>query len=144
MLSFKGITYKFHLWDTAGQEIYRSIVPLYFRQASCAIVVFSMSSRTSFCNLRTWVDLLYSHTSHTVPLIVAGNKIDLDELQLSRPEAMDWAAQENVPLFFTSAKSGVGINELFEHVSGFLNSASNPPITPQSVRHASSEAKPCC
>jgi small GTP-binding protein len=113
----RGRTYRFHLWDTAGQEVYRSIVPLYFRQATCALVVFSVADPSSFRQLDSWLELLYSHTAHSVPAFVIGNKIDVPNPAVAKDDVAAWAERQNVPVFYTSAATGAGIDPLLEHVA---------------------------
>jgi len=115
---------KFHLWDTAGQEIYRSIVPLYFKQAVVAVVVFSLTDANSFSNLQLWIDMLKEHAPHPVPVVIVGNKTDLDNPSVDAGAAKAWAASRNFPFFLTSAVSGDGVQTLFEHIAeGYVQNA---------------------
>jgi small GTP-binding protein len=116
-LKTKGQTYKVHLWDTAGQEVYRSIVPLYFKQATCALLVFSVAEPASFQELENWFQLLYSHTDGNVPALVVGNKIDIPNSGVAKEEVSSWAGSHKVPVFYTSAATGAGLDELLEYVA---------------------------
>ena len=124
----KGQEYKFHLWDTAGQEIYRSIVPLYFKQATCAIVVFAMDDANSFTNIPEWIELLQANASAHVPVIIVGNKIDKDHPDFEIADCKRWADTKNFQIFFTSAATGQGIQELFEHVTTHLSASQEPDV----------------
>jgi small GTP-binding protein len=139
-LTFRDTAYKFHLWDTAGQEAYRSIVPLYFRQATCAVVVFSVDSLPSFQNLETWINLLNSHTNGDLPMVLAGNKTDVPDHTVPNEQATAWAESVNLQLFYTSAKTGVGITELFEYLTSFLSkiTALERPMPKEGINQA------CC
>ena len=146
-ISFKsgGQAYKFHLWDTAGQDIYRSIVPLYFRQATCAVAVFSMNDGNSFTDIPDWIKLLREHAYHEVPVVVVGNKMDLESHEFEIPEIKRWAEANHFPLFFTSAVSGRGINELFEHICLYISSNQGPDIQSALADHMDQGSeKGCC
>ncbi|CAH8626247.1 unnamed protein product [Dicrocoelium dendriticum] len=70
--------YSIQLWDTAGQEKYRSIVRTYFRKVDGVIVVYDVTAPSTFRNVRSWMEQIYSISSHpNVPVIIVGNKIDL-------------------------------------------------------------------
>lgn len=146
-ISFKanGQEYKFHLWDTAGQEIYRSIVPLYFKQATCAIVVFSMDDANSFTNIPEWIELLQVHAGTSVPVVIVGNKIDKDHQEFEIPEVKRWADAKRYQIFFTSAATGQGITELFEHVTTYLTASQEPDVQEAVMRRMNDGNKgKCC
>jgi Ras-related protein Rab-5C len=140
-VTVRDATYKFHLWDTAGQEVYRSIVPLYFKQAACAILVFSLTDANSFRNLREWLDLLYFHTDHTIPAVIVGNKLDCPHRPVEEDSVRQWAESQRFPLFFTSASSGTGIRELLEHITGYIPSA---PTSFELPAKANDDRRPAC
>jgi small GTP-binding protein len=125
-----GQTYKFHLWDTAGQEVYRSLVPLYFKQATCALVVFSVVSLASFADLDGWLDLLYSHTNRSVPAVIVGNKTDLANGEVTEAKVKEWADARKLRVFYTSALTGDGLNDLLEHVATLVDPIGQNPEIP--------------
>jgi small GTP-binding protein len=129
-----------HLWDTAVQEVYRSIVPLYFRQATCAIVVFSLDDPNSFHDLDSWLSLLYSRTNHNVPAVIVAHKSDLPNPSVPAGDITDWAEGRNFKVFNTSAATDAGITELLEHVSGFVGSTADAQV-PTSVQN---DIAGCC
>jgi small GTP-binding protein len=101
------------IWDTAGQERFRSLGPVYYRDALGAVAVYDVSNRRSFENL---TDLVASFTdvAGNGPLVtVVGNKCDLPSAAVTRDEATQWALWNSYDLYFTSARSGEGITELF-------------------------------
>jgi small GTP-binding protein len=112
-----GQELNFHIWDTAGQEIYRSIVPLYFKLAVCAIVVFSLNDVKSFDALPSWIDMLQRNTDRDVPVVIAGNKSDLEDATVDLKQAKSWAESNNYPIFFTSAATGENVRTLFDSVA---------------------------
>jgi len=78
-LSYKtgGKTYKVHIWDTAGQEKYKSIVSTYFREIHSSIIVFDITNYSSFNNIRNWVNLLEANNKSNNTIFLIGNKEDL-------------------------------------------------------------------
>jgi small GTP-binding protein len=112
-----GKRVQFQLWDTAGQEIYRNVVPLYFKGVDVAILVFSMMDITSFNNLEDWLHQMLENTGDSVPVVVCGNKVDADQTTVPREDATRWAQQKGFPIMFTSAVTGENVDNLVAHVA---------------------------
>jgi Ras-related protein Rab-8A len=109
--------YKMQVWDTAGQEKFRTITQSYYRRARGVVIVFDWSSVDSFKHLSGWFDSLYeTHTRGSIPVVLVGNKDDLEH-QISDGEAEAIARQYGVELFSASAKDGRGVDELFERIA---------------------------
>ena len=113
------------LWDTAGQERYRSIVPMYFQEASLIVVVFDVTKRQTFENLPYWLSSIVESDAQKVPIMIAGNKVDLvDDRNVSHIEAKEWSENVKeckiVAYMETSAKTGEGISEIFEGAAEYL------------------------
>lgn len=109
---------KFMIWDTAGQEMYRSVVPLYFKDATCAVIVFSLDDSTSRQHIPGWIDFLNQHSHVPIPVVIVGNKVDLasDETLLGSESVRNYATEINSAYFETSAKTGQGVNALIDFV----------------------------
>jgi small GTP-binding protein len=121
----EGRQIEVQIWDTAGQEQYRSLSPVYFRSAAAALVVFDITNRTSFLNLNQWLSSFRSASSEKAFLFLVGNKVDLDEMRAVAPEeAREWAARQKCTYFETSARTGDGIIDLFKQVAVTLAGAS--------------------
>lgn len=110
---------EFCVWDTAGQERYRSLAPMYFNGASLAFLVFDITNTHSFEALDSFVDLLRQKAPEWVKFILIGNKADLSsKRQVTSEVAEDYAAKIGAEFYIeTSAKSGIGVNELFERAA---------------------------
>ena len=82
--------FKIEFWDTAAQERYRSITPVYYKGAKRAILVFDITQRTSFENIDKWMVEIKENSSKDMKLMIVGNKKDLkDERQVKTEEALD-------------------------------------------------------
>ena len=102
--------YRIQIWDTAGQENFRSITRAYYKNSVCALIVYDISSKESFNNVSTWIDDCRSQSPKTITLILVGNKCDLDEERQVTFEEGEEFAKDNGMLFFEiSAKTGHNI-----------------------------------
>ena len=112
-----GDTLKLHIWDTGGQEKFRSMASLYYKDAVAAILVYDVSNKESLDSLDYWVKELKDNVDNTNFIIsLAGNKCDLsNEMKsLSYNDGKNFCKEKEIPIFFeTSAKTGVGVKDLF-------------------------------
>ena len=108
----------FNLWDTAGQDTFRNIIPLYFRGAHAAIVVFDLTNKDSFDHLATWVDLVKEHTQPNIAIVIVGNKSDMSERCVSTDEAMSFTQSVGAAFYTeTSAMTGQSVHEVFQDLA---------------------------
>lgn len=109
---------KFEIWDTAGQEKYRSLAPLYYRGASAALVVYDITNKESFDNARNWIEEVQTREGKHVVIGLAGNKVDLSpQRQVSTEEGENFAKEKGFLFFETSAKNSVNIKEIFKAIA---------------------------
>ncbi|EAY02050.1 small GTP-binding protein, putative [Trichomonas vaginalis G3] len=100
------------LCDTAGQERYRSLGPIYYRDAKCALAVFDITKLESLESLDTWISVFKESTENAFVYIVA-NKSDLkDHVAMTMETIKKFADDHDSKLFYTSALTGEGINSL--------------------------------
>ena len=100
------------LWDTAGQELFRSVTRGYYRGSAGALLVFDLSNRDSFENINRWLQDVKDVARSDVVTLLIGNKSDLvDKRQVTKEEAEAFAKQHGMKYFETSAKTGEQINE---------------------------------
>ncbi|CBN79787.1 Rab22, RAB family GTPase [Ectocarpus siliculosus] len=78
MIMVDGSPMKFQIWDTAGQEKYHSLAPMYYRGAGAAIVVYDITKMHSFRTLKEWINELQAQGPQDIAIAVAGNKRDLE------------------------------------------------------------------
>lgn len=97
-------TIKFQLWDTAGQEKFRSITLSYYRNCCAAVVVCDLTNRESFDSIDYWIDNIKDGCGAFLELIIIGNKSDLDGRVVSEYELKEKADKYNIKYYVTSAK----------------------------------------
>lgn len=108
-----SISIDLNIWDTAGQEVYRTLAPMYYRDAKMALIVFDLTDENSFNQLNEWITDVREKTPDIIITII-GNKSDLDEERVvSFEKASDLANQFNLMYIETSAFSGLGVEECF-------------------------------
>ncbi|KAG8012636.1 Ras and EF-hand domain-containing protein [Nibea albiflora] len=110
------------IWDTAGQERFRSIARSYFRKAHGVLLLYDVTSESSFLNVRAWVDQIQDSTEEKIPMCVIGNKVDLRE-QLPEGSCVSSMHGEKLAKAYgalfceTSAKEGTNIVEAVLHLA---------------------------
>ncbi|KAH8593225.1 secretion related GTPase SrgD [Bisporella sp. PMI_857] len=114
---------KLSLWDTAGQETYKSVTRSYFRGASGALLVFDISRRGTFEHVTDWLNDLRQIAEPDIVVVLVGNKSDLakgdeNKREVTQREAEEWARRNGVLEYVeTSAKSGEGVELAFGRVA---------------------------
>ncbi|ESN96611.1 hypothetical protein HELRODRAFT_185092 [Helobdella robusta] len=111
-LKLDGERIKLQIWDTAGQERYRTITSTYYRGTHGVIVVYDITNRESFLNIKKWLYEIDQNCDY-VPKILVGNKIDSCH-EVSREELKYLADYLNLPFIECSAKHNTNISEIFE------------------------------
>ncbi|CAH8656703.1 unnamed protein product [Schistosoma rodhaini] len=105
---------KLQVWDTAGQESFRSITRSYYRGAAGALLVYDVTRRDTFNHLASWLQDARQHASPNMVITLVGNKCDLDARREVKQEEAEAFARENNLLFVeTSAKTGVNVEQAF-------------------------------
>ena len=106
---------KLQIWDTCGQEIYQSLISNFYRNSSCAIMVYAINDKKSFENLEIWLKELRKESNPDVKTILIGNKCDLEsKREVSFEEAEKYSKDFNFVQFFeTSAKTGFNAQKVF-------------------------------
>ena len=113
-VEIRNKTYRIQIWDTQGQENFRSITRNYYKNSACALVVYDITSRDSFNNVSIWIEDCRSQSNKAIFIILVGNKKDLeDKRQVSTDEGKELAEKYGLLFYETSAKTGENVNELF-------------------------------
>jgi Rab family protein len=113
-----GAPIKFEIWDTAGQERYRSLTPMYYRNARLALICFDMSNLLSFDRAKYWIDQLeLVKENHDIAIKLVGNKTDLVPESIDIGVVDDFVREKSFSFYKTSAKLGDGITQLFDDIA---------------------------
>jgi small GTP-binding protein len=121
-IKLNGQIIKLQIWDTCGQEIYKSLVASFYRNTSLAILVYSIDNRNSFNDVDRWLKEIRTYANPDVKLFLIGNKSDLEsKREVSEDKARRYT-DENKILYFaeTSAKTGTNCNDMFIHAAKLL------------------------
>ena len=119
------------IWDTAGQEKYKSLSKFFYKDANVCILVYDVTSKESFDSLKVyWYAQLKEYTEPNIVLGVAGNKYDLFENEkVNEEDAREWAKEIGAVFELTSAQNNTGINDLFLKVGyKYLDPSFKPQI----------------
>lgn len=108
--------FKIQIWDTAGQEAFKSITRAYYREAAAVLLVYDVSNQKSFDAIDSWLQDIHLMTNDP-QIILIGNKSDLAKRQVSYEQGKNYADQHNMLFIETSAKNRVNIDETFTSVA---------------------------
>ena len=113
-LDIEGKTVKLQIWDTAGQERFRTITSSYYRGAHGIIVVYDVTDKVSFNNVKQWLGEIDRYACQSVNKLLVGNKADLVEKKVvDYNEAKEFAEGLGISFLETSAKSAQNVEEAF-------------------------------
>ena len=108
-----GTEAKLMIFDTAGQERFRSLAQNYIKKANCALLIYDISQRDTFENIEKWLGNI-KDVGEEMPIILIGNKSDLNDKRLVPFEEGKKKAEEyGYPFFETSCKTGEHVSECF-------------------------------
>ena len=118
------------IWDTAGQERYKAITKCFFQRAQGIMIVYDVTNKKSFDDLKFWVESINLQSKLTedienMPIILIGNKIDIPNRVISKDTALNYAKEHNFDYYETSAKTGEGVDtaikDLVKKVMSFID-----------------------
>ena len=153
---------KLQIWDTCGQELYRSLITNFYRNTSLAIMVYSINSKDSFENIEMWLRELRTHSSPDAKVFLIGNKVDLEnEREVSKEQGETYSKDNKCDLFMeTSAKTGLNAQNVFISAAKLLlenynkyedgkkkdsdaetDEMSNEPVPPQKLQNTNLNSK---
>lgn len=106
---------KLQIWDTCGQEIYRSLISSFYKNAAIAMIVYSIDREESFKHLEYWINEIKNNSNPTTRIILIGNKVDLEEKrQVSKEDGEKLALEHGICDYYeTSAKTGFNSQLIF-------------------------------
>ena len=113
---------KLEIWDTCGQEAYRSLITSFYKSSSFAIMVYSIDSKDSFNNMEIWLNEIKAKSNPNIKIALIGNKCDLEDKRIVKKEDGEKFSNDNDLSFFmeTSAKTSFNAKKLFNEVGKIL------------------------
>ncbi|TKS90229.1 Ras-related protein [Collichthys lucidus] len=150
VVTVDGVKVKLQIWDTAGQERFRSVTHAYYRDAHALLLLYDITSKTSFDNIRAWLTEVHEYAQSDVVIMLLGNKADMSgDRAIRRDEGERLAREYSVPFMETSAKTGVNVELAFTAVAKELkHRAVQHPNEPKFQIHeyieAQKEKSGCC
>lgn len=113
-----NVNAQLEIWDTCGEEKYRSLTRQYYRKSQGMILLFDLTNRSSFSNLPSWLNDIKANADSECEKIIVGNKSDLENArQVTKKEAEIFANDNGFNYFEISAKAGINIEPLFEQLA---------------------------
>ena len=117
-----GKELKLQIWDTAGQERFRTITKSYYKGSEGILLIYDVTKRESFENVKTWVSQIREEVSKSSVIYVVGNKIDLEDTRkVTTEEGVNLAKELELPFKEASAKNGINIDETFYDLAEMID-----------------------
>nr|XP_046211128.1 ras-related protein Rab-26-like isoform X2 [Oncorhynchus gorbuscha] len=150
VLNIDALKVKLQIWDTAGQERFRSVTHAYYRDAHALLLLYDVTNKASFDNIKAWLTEIHEYAQQDVVLMLLGNKADVaHERVVKREEGEKLAKVFGVPFMETSAKSGLNVELAFTAVAKELKHRStkepdDPKFQLQDYVNKEMKSAGCC
>ncbi|MHA2168805.1 MAG: Rab family GTPase [Candidatus Kariarchaeaceae archaeon] len=128
-LDFENYRVELQIWDIGGQQTARTLLDKYLIGARGAFIVFDLTRKSSFEAINEWLEDLFKIIKISIPIVIIGNKIDLEDFQITKSEVESYIDKieneyhgriSSLTYIYTSAKTGQNIDEAFEKLVEFL------------------------
>eukprot|EP00934_Nitzschia_sp_Nitz4_P006234 Nitzschia sp. Nitz4//scaffold238_size30058//21838//22677//NITZ4_008004-RA/size30058-augustus-gene-0.18-mRNA-1//-1//CDS//3329543543//6224//frame0 len=131
-----GKVIKLQIWDTAGQERFRTITSSYYRGAHGIVIVYDVSDRASFQNVKQWLHEIDRNAGEATQKLLIGNKCDLDRKRaVSTAEGKEFADSMGIEFLETSAKTSQNVEQAFMCMVAQIKAKMlNQPQAPMAAR----------
>ncbi len=117
---------KVKIWDTAGQENFKSMTRNFYRTSNGVVLVYDVSNKTTFEKIQEWIQSIYDNSDEKIKIVLVGNKIDLPR-EVTTEEGRKLADYYKIPFFETSAKENIGIKEMMRKLITNVLDGFKPP-----------------
>jgi len=154
-VKYQGKNVQLKFWDTAGQEQFNAISTMYYQNAVGALLVYDVSIFETFNKVKSWVKTLQEAVGKDIIFVIAGNKFDLvGKMDEHMPEIDSYCSQEKCKHFFTSAKTGFGLDNAFNSLiqsvldkirpTGAVSGRKGKQLKVEEVKEDKQKKKGCC
>ncbi|XP_011308684.1 ras-related protein Rab-37 isoform X1 [Fopius arisanus] len=117
---------KLQIWDTAGQERFRSVTHAYYRDAHALLLLYDVTNKTSYDNIRAWLGEIREYAQNDVVIMLLGNKADCGtERMVKKEDGKRLADEYDVPFMETSARTGANVELAFFAIAKQLKARKN-------------------
>lgn len=119
----EGTKMKLQVWDTCGQEMYRSLIQGFYRNTALTVLIYAINEQKSFDDLDSWIKDIKNSTENEQPIFLVGNKCDVDPeiRQVKETDGKEFAQRNSLEFFSeASAKTGFMVDEIFFKVASHL------------------------
>ena len=118
VVEIEGKVIKLQIWDTAGQDRFRTITKTYYKGSHGVILVYDVCDERSFGNVKNWVNQIEQNAKSSICKVLVGNKCDKAERVIKEEQGRQLAEEFNMKFYETSAKTGQNVEEAFRYLTG--------------------------
>ena len=148
MLELDGKLIKLQIWDTAGQDRFRTIRKTYYKGSQGVILVYDVCDEKSFGNVKNWVNQIEQNAKSTICKVLVGNKCDKPERVITEEQGKKLAEEYNMKFFETSAKTAYNIKESSEYLINTIIETNKKIMEEKKnkklIRQKQKEKSKCC
>ena len=116
IINFQNKLVKLQLWDTAGEERFRTITKTYYKGAHGIILMYDVTDQNSFKNIRNWIKQIEANADKSAKRVLVGHKCDEPGRVVSEEEGKKLAEEYNMVLFESSARTNTNVSEVFYYL----------------------------
>ena len=143
-----GTDAKIMIYDTAGQERFKSLAANYIKKANGILLVYDISDHQTFENIEMWMNSIIMEKGDKLPIVLVGNKADLtEERQVTKEEGKNLAENKGFHFYETSCKDGANVTESFLDLAELVYEKSGKKLNQncgKKLNDGSSKKKGCC
>ena len=116
-IDIRGLKAKLQIWDTAGQEKFNSLSKQYFQNSDGILLVFDITNKDSFNNIKKWYDDVISYSGVKAKKLLIGNKKDMkNNIKITKDDITQFIGQNRMKFIETSAKNNINVEEAFQKI----------------------------
>ena len=120
-INIRGLQTKLQIWDTAGQEKYHSLTKGFFRNTDGILLVFDLTNKESFNNIKTWINEVENNSDNKTKKLLVGNKIDMkDNIVVSNNDIDDLCKKKKIKYIEVSGKENINVSKAFETIVNLI------------------------
>ena len=120
-INIRGLQTKLQIWDTAGQEKYHSLTKGFFRNTDGILLVFDLTNKDSFNNIKTWINEVENNSDNKTKKLLVGNKIDMkDNIVVSNNDIDDLCKKKKIKYIEVSGKENINVSKAFETIVNLI------------------------